>query len=96
MVLPFKNLTGDPNQDYVADGLTASLTADLFRIREAFIVNAATAFAYKDKPVAVQQIGTDLGVHFVLQGSVQRGRTRIRINAQLADATSSANYGRND
>ena len=90
MVLPFKNLTGDPNQDYVADGLTASLTADLSRIREAFIVNAATAFAYKDKPVAVQQIGTDLGVHFVLQGSVQRSGTRIRINAQLADATSSA------
>jgi adenylate cyclase len=90
MVLPFKNLTGDRSQDYVADGLTASLTADLSRIREAFIVNAATAFAYKDKPVAVQQIGIDLGVHFVLQGSVQRSGTRIRISAQLADAASSA------
>jgi adenylate cyclase len=90
MVLPFQNLTGDPNQAYVADGLTASLTADLSRIRDAFIVNAATSFAYKDKLVTAQQVGRDLGVHFVLQGSVQRSGTKIRINAQLADATSNA------
>src|SRR5208282_5816829 len=90
VVLPFTNLTGDPNQAYVADGLTASLTSDLSRIRDAFIVNAATAFAYKDKPVTVQQVAKDLGVHFVLQGSVQRNGTKIRINAQLADATSNA------
>ena len=90
VVLPFSNLTGDPNQAYVADGLTASLTADLSRIQDAFIVNAATAFAYKDKPVTAQQVGKELGVHFVLQGSVQRSGTKIRINAQLADATSNA------
>jgi len=90
MVLPFQNLTGDANQAHVADGLTASLTADLSRIRDAFIVNAATAFAYKDKPVTAQQVGNDLGVHFVLHGSVQRSGTKIRINAQLADATSNA------
>jgi adenylate cyclase len=90
VVLPFQNLTGDPNQAYVADGLTASLTADLSRIHDAFIVNAATAFAYKDKPVTAQQVGKDLGVHFVLQGSVQRTGTKIRINAQLADANSNA------
>jgi adenylate cyclase len=90
VVLPFTNLTGDASQAYVADGLTASLTADLSRIRDAFIVNAATAFAYKDKPVTAQQVGKDLGVHFVLQGSVQRNGTKIRINAQLADATSNA------
>jgi TolB-like protein len=90
VVLPFTNLTGDPNQAYVADGLTASLTADLSRIRDAFIVNAATAFAYKDKPVTAQQVGKDLGVHFVLQGSVQRSGSKIRVNAQLADATSNA------
>src|SRR5208282_5761004 len=65
VVLPLTNLTGDANQAYVADGLTASLTADLSRIRDAFIVNAATAFAYKDKPVTAQQVGKDLGVHFV-------------------------------
>src|SRR5271167_3375285 len=90
VVLPFTNLTGDPNQAYVADGLTASLTSDLSRIRDAFIVNAATAFAYKDKPLTAQQVGKDLGVHFVLQGSVQRNGTKIRINAQLADANSNA------
>ena len=90
MVLPFTNLTGDPNQAYVADGLTASLTADLSRIRDAFIVNAATAFAYKDKPLTAQRVGKELGVHFVLQGSVQRSGTKIRINAQLADANSNA------
>ena len=90
VVLPFQNLTGDPNQAYVADGLTASLTADLSRIRDAFIVNAATAFAYKDKPVTAQQVGKDLGVHFVMQGTVQRNGTKIRVNAQLADATSNA------
>ena len=90
VVLPFTNLTGDPNQAYVADGITASLTSDLSRIREAFIVDAKTAFAYKDKPVTAQQVGKDLGVHFVLQGSVQRNGTKIRINAQLADANSNA------
>jgi TolB-like protein/tetratricopeptide (TPR) repeat protein len=89
-VLPFTNLTGDAGQAYVADGLTASLTSDLSRIRGAFIVNAATAFAYKDKPVTAQQVGKDLGVRFVLHGSVQRSGTKIRINAQLADAASNA------
>ena len=60
LVLPFHNHTGDASQAYVADGLTASVTADLSRIRDAFIVNAATAFAYKDKPITAQQAGTDL------------------------------------
>ena len=90
VVLPFQNLTGDPNQAYVADGLTASLTSDLSRIRDAFIVDAKTAFAYKDKPLTAQQVGRELGVHFVLQGTVQRNGTKIRINAQLADAISNA------
>ena len=90
VVLPFTNLTGDATQAYVADGMTASLTADLSRIRDAFIVNAATAFTYKDKSVNAQQVGKDLGVHFVLQGSVQRNGNKIRINTQLADANSNA------
>src|SRR5208283_2942759 len=72
VVLPFQNLTGDPNEAYVADGLTASLTSDLSRIRDAFIVDAATAFFFKDKPTTAQQVGKDLGVHFVLHGGVQR------------------------
>ncbi len=90
VVLPFKNLTGDASQDYVADGLTATQTADLSRIRDAFVVAAATAFAYRDKPVTAQQVGKDLGVRFVLQGNVQRNGTKILINAQLADANSNA------
>src|SRR5208282_4424103 len=76
VVLPFTNLTGDANQAYVADGLTASLTSDLSRIRDAFIVDAKTAFAYKDKPLTAQQVGRELGVHFVLQGTVQRNGTK--------------------
>jgi TolB-like protein len=90
VVLPFANLTGDPQQAYLADGLTAAVTADLSRIRDAFIVSPATAFAYKDKPVTVQQIGKELGVHFALQGGVLRNGTKIRINAQLADTTTNA------
>ena len=90
VVLPFANLTGDASQAYVADGLTASLTVDLSRIRDAFIVNASTAFSYKDKAVSAQRVGKDLGVRFVLHGNVQRSGDKIRINAQLADATSNA------
>jgi len=90
VVLPFQNLTGDPAQEYVADGLTAALTSDLSRIRDAFVVNAATAFTYKDKPIGAQQIGKELGVSFVLHGGVQRSGSKLRIAAQLADATSNA------
>ncbi len=90
MVLPFTNATGDPRQDYIADGLTASVTSDLSRIRDAFVVATATAFSYKNKPVNLQQLGTEQGVRFVLQGSVQRGGNRIRINAQLADTQTNA------
>ena len=90
LVLPFANGTGDSQQDYIADGLTASVTSDLSRIRDAFVVAAATAFTYKNKPVNLQQLGKDQGVRFVLQGSVQRGGNKIRINAQLADTQSNA------
>jgi len=90
MVLPFTNATGDPAQDYIADGLTASVTSDLSRIRDAFVVATATAFKYKGQSVDLKQLGTDQGVRFVLQGNVQRGGDKIRINAQLADTQSSA------
>jgi TolB-like protein len=90
VVLPFANLTGDPQQAYMADGITAAVTADLSRIRDAFIVSTATAFAYKDKAVTLQQIGKELGVRFALQGGVQRSGDKIRINAQLADTTNNA------
>lgn len=90
-VLPFSNLTGDPAQGFVADGLTVSITTDLSRIRDAFIVNVGTAAAAaKDKSAGAQQVGRDLGVRFVLQGSVQRSGDKLRISAQLADTQSNA------
>ena len=90
VVLPFANQTGDPQRGYIADGLTSSITADLSRIRDAFIVPVGTAVAYHNKAVPVTQIGQDLGVHFVLQGSVMADGNKLRINAQLADAKSGA------
>ena len=87
-VLPFANLTGDPDQGYVADGLTAALTHDLSRIRDAFIVDASMAYTFKNKPVLAQQAGRQLGVRYVLVGSVQHSREHIRFHAQLDDASS--------
>ncbi len=90
VVLPFANLTGDADQANFADGLTASLTADLSRIDDAFVIDSASAQSYKGKALTAQQIGAALGVRFVLQGSVQRSGNHVRINVQLADALSNA------
>jgi adenylate cyclase len=90
VVLPFTNQTGDPQKAYIADGLTSSITADLSRIRDAFIVPVSSALTYRDKPAPVRQIGQELGVRFVLQGSVLANGNKLRINAQLADAQSGA------
>lgn len=89
-VLPFANLTGDSSQVYLADGLTAALADDLTRIRAAHVVDASKSFAFKDKSVLAQQAGAELGVHFVLVGSVQRDRGKIRVHAQLDDTASGA------
>jgi TolB-like protein/Flp pilus assembly protein TadD len=90
VVLPFANLTGDAGQDYFTDGLTAALTADLSRIRGIFVIDSATAQSYKGKAQTAQQLGQSLGVRFVLQGSVQRNGSHVRINALLADASNNA------
>jgi TolB-like protein/cytochrome c-type biogenesis protein CcmH/NrfG len=90
VVLPFANLTGDASQDYFTDGLTAALTADLSRIRGIFVIDSATAQSTKGKAQTAQQLGQALGVRFVLQGSVQRSGSHVRINALLADATNNA------
>ncbi|MFO1311491.1 MAG: adenylate/guanylate cyclase domain-containing protein [Burkholderiales bacterium] len=90
VVLPFANLTGDPGQDYFAEGLTATLTSDLSQIDDAIVVDSATAQSYKGKPLTAQQIGSALGVRYVLQGNVQRSGKRVRVAAQLADAVSNA------
>jgi TolB-like protein/Flp pilus assembly protein TadD len=88
VVLPFANLSGDPSQDYLADAITEDLTTGMSR---SFPVTARnTAFAYKGKSIDAKGIGKDLGVRYVLEGSVQRNQDRVRINAQLIDAHSGA------
>jgi TolB-like protein len=86
VVLPFANIGGDPEQDYFVDGVTESLTTDLSRISGSFVIGRHTAFTYKDKAVDLKQIGRELNVRYVLEGSVQRSGNRLRVNAQLIDA----------
>ena len=90
VVLPFANLSNDPNQDYFADGITENLTTDLSRIHNSFVIARNTAFSFKGKNVDVRDIGKELGVRYVLEGSVQRDQNRVRVNAQLVDAGSGA------
>ena len=84
--MPFANLGGDPEQEHFVDGVTESLTTDLSRIRSAVVIARNTAFTYKGKPLDVKAIGRDLNVRYVLEGSVQRGGNRMRVNVQLIDA----------
>ena len=86
VVLPFINLGGDPEQEYFVDGVTESLTTDLSRISGAFVIAHNTALTFKGKAVDVKQIGRELNVRYVLEGSVQRGGNRLRVNVQLIDA----------
>src|SRR5208337_820067 len=86
VVLPFANMGGDAEQEYFVDGVTESLTTDLSRIRGAFVIGRNTAFTYKGKSVDLRQLGRDLNVRYVLEGSVQRGGARMRVNVQLIDA----------
>jgi TolB-like protein/class 3 adenylate cyclase len=90
VVLPFANLSGDPGQDYFVDGITESLTTDLSRIGGSFVIGRHTAFTYKGKAVDLKQVGRELNVHYVLEGSVQRGGDRLRVNVQLVDAETGA------
>jgi adenylate cyclase len=90
VVLPFANLSGDPAQDYFADGITENLTTELSRIHDSFVIARNTAFAYKGKPIDAKEIGKELGVRYVLEGSVQRDQNRVRVNAQLIDTESGA------
>jgi TolB-like protein len=83
VVLPFANIGGDPNQEHFVDGVTESLTTDLSRIRGAVVIGRNTAFTYKGKAVDLKQIGRELNVRYVLEGSVQRGGNRMRVNVQF-------------
>ena len=86
VVLPFANIGGDPEQEYFVDGVTESLTTDLSRISGAFVIARNTAFTFKGTPVDVRRLGRELNVRYVLEGSVQRGGNRLRVNVQLVDA----------
>jgi TolB-like protein len=86
VVLPFANIGADPEQDYFVDGVTENLTTDLSRINGAFVIARNTAFTFKGKPVDVKKLGRELNVRYVLEGSVQRGGNRLRVNVQLVDA----------
>jgi TolB-like protein/class 3 adenylate cyclase len=89
VVLPFANIGGDPEQEHFVDGVTESLTTDLSRIRGSFVIGRNTAFTFKGKHVDLKQIGSELNVRYVLEGSVQRGGNRMRVNVQLIDAETS-------
>ena len=88
VVLPFANLSDDREQQYFADGITDDLTTDLSRISDMVVISRNTAFTYRNKPVDTKQIGRELAVRYVLEGSVRRSANQIRINAQLIDAES--------
>jgi adenylate cyclase len=90
VVLPFTNLSDDKEQQYFADGVTEDLTTDLSRLAHMLVISRNTAFTYKDKPVNAKQIGRELGVRYVLEGSVQRSGKQVRVNAQLIDAETDA------
>jgi adenylate cyclase len=82
-VLPFTNLSADPNQSFFVNGITESLTTDLSRIAGSFVISSATAATFKSRPVDVKQIGRELGIRYILQGSIQKTGEKIRVNAQL-------------
>src|SRR6201998_1648391 len=86
VVLPFANIGADPEQEYFVDGVTESLTTDLSRINGAFVIARNTAFTFKGKGVGAERLGRELNVRYVLEGSVQRGGNRLRVNVQLIDA----------
>ena len=90
VVLPFANISDDPEQDHFVDGVTDSLTTDLSRMRNAVVIARSTALAFKDKPIDVRAIGRELNVRYVLEGSVQRRGDRMRVNAQLIDTETAA------
>ena len=86
VVLPFANIGGSEQQGHFVDGVTESLTTDLSRLRGSFVIGRNTAFTYKGKHVDLKQIGRELNVRYVLEGSVQHGASRMRINVQVIDA----------
>jgi len=86
-VLPFDNMSGDPEQEYFSDGMTEDLITDLSKIPDLFVIGRNSTFTYKGKPIKIRQVAEELGVRYVLEGSVRKVENTVRINAQLIDAT---------
>jgi len=86
-VLPFQNMSGDPEQEYFTDGISEDIITELSRFRSLFVIARNSSFTYKGKPVDVKQVGRELGVRYVLEGSIRRAANRVRVTAQLIDAT---------
>lgn len=90
VVLPFANLNNDPDQQYFADRITEDLTTDLSRLADMFVISRNTAFTSRNKPLDAKQIGHELGVRYLLEGSVRRSDKQVRVNAQLIGAETDA------
>ena len=89
-VLAFQNMSGDPEQEYFSDGITEDIITDLSKLSELHVIARNSTFTYKGKPVDVRQVGRELGVRYVLEGSVRKAGNRVRVTGQLIDATSGA------
>ena len=87
-VLPFQNMSGDPEQEYFADGIVEDIITALSRFQDLFVIARNSSFVYKGKPVDVAQVSRELGVRYILEGSVRKSGDRVRITGQLIDATS--------
>lgn len=85
-VLPFENISGDPEQEYFADGITEDIITELSRCRGLMVIARNSSFTYKGKPVAISEVGRELGVRYILEGSIRKAGNRIRVTAQLIDA----------
>src|SRR5262249_17324265 len=87
-VLPFQNMSGDPEQEYIADGMVEDIITGLSRFRSLFVIARNSSFTYKGRAVDVRQVGRELGVRYLLEGSVRKSANRVRIAGQLIDASS--------
>ena len=94
-VLPFQNMSGDPEQDYFADGMVEDIITGLSRIKWLFVIARNSSFVYKGKAVDVRQVGRELGVRYVLEGGVRKSGNRLRVTAQLVDAETGAHLWAN-
>jgi len=95
-VLPFQNMSGDPEQEYFADGMVEDITTGLSRSKSLFVIARTSSFTYKGKAVEIKQVGRELGVRYVLEGSVRKSGNRVRITGQLVDAATVITSGRTD